>query len=67
LTKPEHYARFKGSAVKVKTYQQINGQKVFHGKLLGMADEVIKLELQSGIVMDISLNNIAKTSLEVEF
>jgi ribosome maturation factor RimP len=67
LTKAEHYTRFKGSAVKVKTYQQINGQKVFHGKLLGMSDEVIRLELESGTVIEIPLNNVAKTSLEVEF
>src|SRR5512147_1468051 len=32
LSKPEHFARFTGSAVKVKTYQLINGQKVFEGR-----------------------------------
>ena len=67
LTMPEHYARFTGSAVKVKTYQQINGQKVFSGKLLGLVDEMVKLELETGRVMEIPLNDIAKASLEVEF
>ena len=67
LTKPEHFSRFSGSAIKVKTYQQINGQKVFHGKLLGLVDETVKVELETGTVMEISLHDIAKTSLEVKF
>ena len=67
LTKPEHFVRFSGSAVKVKTYQQINGQKVFHGKLLGLADEVLRVELETGTVMEIPLGDVAKASLEVTF
>jgi ribosome maturation factor RimP len=67
LSKPGHYARFIGSAVKIKTYQQINGQKVFHGKLMGLAGELVKVELESGAVVDIPLDDIAKASLEVVF
>jgi len=67
LSKPGHYTRFTGSAVKVKTYQQINGQKVFHGRLLGLVDELVKIELESGIIVDIPLQLIAKASLEVIF
>jgi len=67
LSKPEHYTRFSGSSVKVKTYQQINGQKVFHGKLLGLAGELVKVELETGIIMEIPLHFIAKASLEVVF
>jgi len=33
LTKPEHYRKCAGTRVKVKTYQLINGEKVFRGKL----------------------------------
>ena len=67
LSKPEHYARFTGSVVKIKTYQQINGQKVFHGKLIGLAGELVKVELESGAIVDIPLADIAKASLEVVF
>ena len=67
LSKPDHYIRFSGSAVKVKTYQQINGQKVFHGKLLGLANETVKVELETGAIMEIPLPLIAKASLEVVF
>jgi ribosome maturation factor RimP len=66
LSKPEHYARFIGSAVKIKTYQLINGQKVFRGKLIERAGELVKVELESGVVVDIPLADISKASLEVE-
>jgi ribosome maturation factor RimP len=67
LSKPEHFVRFAGSTIKVKTYQPVNGQKVFRGKLLGTADAVVKVELETGTVLEIPLNNITKASLEVEF
>jgi len=67
LTKPEHYVRFSGSAIKVKTYQQINGQKVFHGKLLGLDNGIVKVEIETGMTMEIPLHFIAKASLEVVF
>jgi len=67
LTKPEHFIRFIGSMVKIKTYQPVDGQKVFRGKLLGFFDDTVKAELESGTVLDFPLANIAKASLEVEF
>jgi ribosome maturation factor RimP len=67
LSKPEHFIRFTGSAIKVKTYQPINGQKVFHGKLLGMGENAIRVELEKGIVLEIPLSNVTKASLEVVF
>lgn len=65
LTRPEHFARFFGSMIKVKTYQQINGQKVFRGKLLGMTENKISLELENGTLLEIMLSTVAKASLEV--
>jgi ribosome maturation factor RimP len=66
LSKPEHYDRFSGSSVKIKTYQQINGQKVFHGKLLGLEGDMIKVEIEAGRVIEFPLNTVAKASLEVK-
>jgi ribosome maturation factor RimP len=53
--------------IKVKTYQPLNGQKVFRGKLLGTGDGTVKVELETGAVLEIPLSNITKASLEVEF
>jgi ribosome maturation factor RimP len=67
LTKPEHFERFSGSAVKIKTYQPINKEKVFKGTLRGILDTFVKVEVAEGEIMAIPLSNIAKASLEVEF
>ncbi|HXY62281.1 MAG TPA: ribosome maturation factor RimP [Nitrospirota bacterium] len=67
LTKPEHFFRFSGRAIKIKTYEQINGQKVFHGKLIGFDKDVVRMELGTGTIMEIPLRGIAKASLEVDF
>ncbi len=67
LTKPEHFIRFEGSLVKIKTYQPVNGQKVFRGRLRGITGTLVTVELESGGLMHVQLADIAKTSLEVEF
>jgi ribosome maturation factor RimP len=65
LTKPEHYGRCRGSLVKIKTYQPVNGEKIFRGKLAGLEDRVVVLEQSSGATLRIPLDNISKASLEV--
>ncbi len=65
LSKTEHFMRFSGSMVKIKTFEQINGEKVFRGKLLGLAGDAVKLELDTGVIVEIALGNVAKASLEI--
>jgi ribosome maturation factor RimP len=67
LKKPEHFVRFTGSMVKIKTYQPINGQKVFLGKLLGIVEDTVAVELETGTILEILMSNITKASLEVDF
>ena len=67
LSKPEHFLRFTGSMVKIKTFQPVNGQKVFRGKLLGMTEGIVKVELETGTVLEMPMTGITKASLEVEF
>ncbi len=67
LTKPEHFVRFAGSMVKVKTYHPINGQKIFRGTLRGIDGGSVGVELETGDILQIALSDIAKASLEVEF
>ncbi len=65
LTRPEHYRKCRGSLVKIKTFQPINGVKVFKGKLAGLEDLVMVLEQDSGETLRIPLDNVSKASLEV--
>jgi ribosome maturation factor RimP len=65
LTRPEHYRKCRGSLVKIKTFQPINGGKVFKGKLAGLEDLLVVLEQDSGETLRIPLDNVSKASLEV--
>jgi ribosome maturation factor RimP len=67
LTKPEHYRKCVGTQVKIKTYQLINGEKVFRGKLMGLEGNAVALETDKGDVLRITLEAIAKASCEVVF
>ena len=67
LTKPEHYRKCAGTQVKIKTYQQINGEKVFRGKLVELDGNTVVLETDKGDVLRLPLEGIAKASCEVIF
>jgi ribosome maturation factor RimP len=67
LTKPEHYRKSLGKQIRIKTYQAINNEKVFRGKLSGFEDTVAVLEMESGETLRVPLENISKASLEVVF
>ena len=45
LTKPEHFERFVGSSVRVKTEEEIEGQRSFTGPLRGLAAEELTIEV----------------------
>ncbi len=67
LRETDHFKRFTGSRVRVKTFLPINGEKVFHGELAGIEDSIVRLKLDEGTVLEIPLADISKASLEVEF
>ena len=66
LTKPEHFVRFAGSLVKIKTFQPVDTEKVFRGRLSGIVGSLVQIETAEGAVVSIPLANIAKAALEVE-
>jgi len=66
LKKIKDYERYKGRLVRIKTYQKIEGQKEFKGKLLGLEEDIVSLEIE-GKIMSIPLKDIAKANLEYEF
>lgn len=66
LTRPEHYQRCLGSMVRIKTFQPINGQKVFRGKLTGSNGQTVSIELPDGSLLDVPQRDISRASLEVD-
>jgi ribosome maturation factor RimP len=78
LRRAEEFERFAGSLVKVKTFSPVNNNRVWTGRLMGIADGVIRIDLagvkQKGKakkapvadVMEIALKDVEKANLVVE-
>jgi ribosome maturation factor RimP len=62
LTKPEHYRRFVGRKVKVRTHKPIEGRRNFTGTLAGADDESVAIDTD-GEPVRIPLNGIRRSNL----
>ena len=65
LTKPDHFRKCLGQRIRIKTYQAINGEKVFKGRLTDLDGTVIVLETETGGALRVPMAEVAKASLEV--
>ncbi len=63
LTRRPHFERVMGQKVRVKTYDKIAGRRVFPGKLVGIDDAEVAVEVD-GEVHRIPLEAVAKANLE---
>ena len=66
LTKPEHFRRFLGRRVKVRTADAIAGRRNFTGTLAGVDDEAVSMLADDGAVR-IPLARIRRSNLVPEF
>ena len=66
LTKPEHFRRFLGSTVRVRTREAIDGHRSFTGKLTEAGDQSVRVEAGTGPV-EIPLDGIHRSNLVPEF
>ncbi len=63
----EDYDRFKGKLVKIKTYEPIEGGKVFIGRIVGTEGNIVKIsEEVKGIIKGIPSEKIASARLVME-
>ena len=62
LTKPEHFRRFVGRRVRVRTEEAIEGQRNFTGTIAGAGDQAVSLEAESGSV-EIPFAGIRRSNL----
>lgn len=67
LLKPADYQRFAGKLAKVVLRGSRQGQRRFQGRLLGIQDELIRLDTGDGQVVELDWNEIEKANLVVEF
>lgn len=67
LYKRADYERFAGSRIKLRTSEPINGQRNFHGKLIGLIDEKVRLDADDRGEIEIPYEQIVKANIEYEF
>ncbi|BBF86179.1 hypothetical protein DLM_2573 [Aquitalea magnusonii] len=67
LKKEADFVRFAGQLAKIKTRMPVEQQKKFAGRLAGVEDGAVKLEVDGGRIVAIALTNIDKARLEPEF
>ena len=65
LTKPEHFRRFLGEKVRVKTTDEIAGRHSFTGTLTAADDERVRVEAPDGAVT-IPLQSVRRSNLVPE-
>jgi ribosome maturation factor RimP len=66
LTKPEHFRRFLGRRIKVRTNEAISGRRSFTGTLTDADDESVSLE-SDGDAVRIPMAGIRRSNLVPEF
>lgn len=66
LTKPAEFERFAGRLARISTDQPVENQKFFEGRLAGVVDGKVKIEVK-GRVFALPMEGIRKANLVVEF
>lgn len=64
IKKVSDYQKFAGQRVHVKLYAPQNGQKNFHGTLLGSDGTTVRLKEEGKTEIDIPLSLVARTRLD---
>jgi ribosome maturation factor RimP len=69
LTRPlrdeKDFMKYRHSLIKVKTLDPIENRRQFKGRLLGVSEKRIEIEIDGG-VFQIPLSNVAKANLEFD-
>ena len=67
LTKPEHFRRFLGRKVRVKTREAIEGQRNFKGTLADADDDTVTVAAIGGTLVRIPFERVERSNLVEEF
>jgi ribosome maturation factor RimP len=65
LTKPEHYRRFRGRRVRVRTREPIGGRRNFTGTIADADEGAVRVE-DSGDAVEIPLSHVHRSNLVPE-
>ena len=66
MKKPADFVRNIGRRISVRTYQPLDGQKQFVGRLTAVENGIVRLDLGAGEI-EVPQDQIAKARLVVDF
>ncbi|GHT37851.1 ribosome maturation factor [Endomicrobiia bacterium] len=66
LKKEESFKRFIGSNIRIQTFEAINNQKNFLGKLVGFKDGKVKIDDVTNGMVEINFLDIKKANIETD-
>jgi ribosome maturation factor RimP len=66
LKTEKDFIRYRNRLVSVKTFEPVEKRRHFKGRLLGVFDNQVEMEIDKEII-HIPLSNVAKAHLEIEF
>ncbi len=64
LIKIADFERFNGEKIKVKLYSPIENQKKYQGKLLGLKENLVQLELDKNKILEVPFDEIQLARLD---
>lgn len=67
LKKEKDFIRFKGELVEVKLYEALNGNKIIEGELIGLENNIIKLNVANVGLVELPKEKVALTRLAIKF
>jgi len=65
LKTEKDFMKYRGHLIKVKTFDSIENRRQFKGRLLGISENKLEIESDSGI-FQIPLPNVARANLEID-
>lgn len=67
LTRLDEFRRFAGKLCRVKVLAPIDGNHVLVGRIMGVTDARITLQMANGTERDVDYDNVSAARLEIEF
>jgi len=66
LRKPEHFEKFRGREVRVRTKEPVGGKKKLAGRIASCSSEALCIQCETGEVIEVPLDQIERASLRGE-
>jgi len=67
LKKEADFIRFKGEIVEIKLYEPLNGNKIIEGELIGLENNIIKVNVANVGLVELPKDKVALTRLAIKF